>query len=381
MSLSVCLLTRNDEAKIGQALVSAGAIADEILVGDIGSTDMTVPAASDLGARVVAVPWKDDYADAQNFLAAQAAGDWILWMLPEEELLAESWLRLRACVADPDVLGYFVRKQTLTRAGRPDLFTEAAEFCLYRRDAGLSYVGRCHAHFATPLAEIAKKQGKRLGSSDVVLRRHAYLSPTTPDRLRWTARLLELELRDRPGQLHYLIELGRTLLLLGDVRGHASMAEAMRQIFPLWEAPSAPTPSVQQLFEYQLTPNPDVSESMHSFELVRELALRWFPRSPPLFWMIAQRYFREGNFREAAGYLEQLVDFGKTGRYDRSRPFDPDILGGAALMNLGVCYRRLDERAKAEACFQQLLGRREHAEEAKRHLAELKDLSHGLNTE
>ena len=41
---------------------------------------------------------------------------------------------------------------------------------------------------------------------------------------------LELELRDRPGQLHFLIEYGRHLLWLNDPKGHAVLAEACKSL-------------------------------------------------------------------------------------------------------------------------------------------------------
>ncbi|MGC2744873.1 MAG: glycosyltransferase, partial [Candidatus Angelobacter sp.] len=42
MSLSVCIITLNEEANIGRTLKSVKDIADEIIVVDSGSTDATV---------------------------------------------------------------------------------------------------------------------------------------------------------------------------------------------------------------------------------------------------------------------------------------------------------------------------------------------------
>ena len=49
MSLSVCLLTRNEEEHIAAALRSVAGVADEVLVADTGSRDRTAQIAAEMG--------------------------------------------------------------------------------------------------------------------------------------------------------------------------------------------------------------------------------------------------------------------------------------------------------------------------------------------
>jgi len=58
MTLSVCIITLNEEANIGRTLDSVKGIADEIIVVDSGSTDSTVAIAQSFGAKVFVEPWK-----------------------------------------------------------------------------------------------------------------------------------------------------------------------------------------------------------------------------------------------------------------------------------------------------------------------------------
>ena len=51
MSLTVCLLTRNEEKNIARALQSVAGLADEVVVADTGSTDQTVQIATRLAQR------------------------------------------------------------------------------------------------------------------------------------------------------------------------------------------------------------------------------------------------------------------------------------------------------------------------------------------
>ena len=123
----------------------------------------------------------------------------------------------------------------------------------------MRFIGRLHPHFVTPLEAIARQENSHLFVSDLVVRHHAYLSVLTEDKLRWANRLLERELQDRPGQLHYLIEYGRNLLRLNDPRGHSVLAEAADLVLAYANDPRPPTPTVASLLEYVLTASPEQS--------------------------------------------------------------------------------------------------------------------------
>lgn len=374
MTLSVCLLTRNEEKNLARAIRSVRDVANEVIVADTGSSDRTVPIAADLGAKVCRVTWQDDFAAGRDEALAQATGDWILWLNPDEELLPFSQPAVHECLSREDAFGYYVTVHELVQADQPENFSETVQLRLFRRRPQLHSQGRLHPSFVPPLEELAKQEGKEIYPSEIRLQRHAYLSPLTEPKLRWAARLLELELRDRPGQLHYLIEYGRTLLLLNDPRAHEVLAEAMEQVLPVRSAPSAPLPDVQRLLEYVLTASADGSQSRLSREEAIELALRWFPHSPAMLWRIAENYFQRSDFRRAAEVLERLDQCRRTGVYDRSQSIDPAILGDLVLLNLGVCYTRLADLDKAERCFLALLENKTFHDRAAQNLALVQSL-------
>ena len=374
MSLTVFLVTRNHEQSLPLALRSAAGLADEVLVADTGSTDRTAAVAAELGARVVPCEWDDDFAAACNFALDQATGDWLLLLNPDEEVRDPGRERLREAMGRTDALAYFVTVEDQLRADQPDVVAETVQLRLFRRHPGLRYVGRLHPHFAEPPEEVARREGKQVLVAPLTLRRHGYLSTVTPDKLRWARRLLERELQDRPGQLHYLIEYGHTLLQLNDPRGHAVMAEAADQVLAARDAPAAPDASVGPLLEYLLTVSPEQSRSRVTRAEAEELVRRWFPHSPPLLWRLAEAAFQGQDFRRAAGYLAALVGMGETGRYDRSLGFDPGIISDTARMNLGVACLRSGDLATAEQCFRRLLQSPRHAEGAAKNLGVIERL-------
>ena len=92
VSLSVVIITYNEEANLGRTLESVRPlVADgkgEIIVVDSGSTDRTVEIAKSFGARVFVEEWKG-YAAQKNSAIDKAAGDWILSLDADEEVSAE----------------------------------------------------------------------------------------------------------------------------------------------------------------------------------------------------------------------------------------------------------------------------------------------------
>jgi hypothetical protein len=353
-SLSVCLVTRNEEASLPRVLGSVSGVADEVLVMDTGSTDGTVALAGKLGARVAHVDWNDDFSAARNAALDRAGSDWILWLNPDEELLPERWATLPACLGREDVLAFLIPIQEVGRADQPELFTLTEQPRLFRRHSELRYVGRLHPRFSMPILDLALRENRQVIAAAVVVRHHGYLSALTEAKLRWAVRLLERELADRPGDLHYLIEYGHTLLRLNDPKGHAVLAEATERLLPIIGAAAPPVATVGRLVEYLLTVSPEQSRARLSRGDAILLGQRWFPESPPVLWAIAQSLFQAQDFHGAAAHLEKLVHLGRTGAYNRSASFDPTIMGDAALVNLGACFLQIGERKRAEQVFRQI---------------------------
>lgn len=115
MTLSVCIITLNEEANLGRTLESVKGIADEIIVVDSGSTDSTVAIAQSFGAKVFVEPWKG-FALQKNSSLEKAACDWILSLDADEEVspeLAESIRAVLHSAAPPQFNGYEMARRNL----------------------------------------------------------------------------------------------------------------------------------------------------------------------------------------------------------------------------------------------------------------------------
>lgn len=87
MKLSVAIITYNEERNIARTLQSVIGIADEVVLVDSGSTDLTLNIAQDFGPKVkiFAESWKG-FAAQKNSAIEKCQGDWILSLDADEEL-------------------------------------------------------------------------------------------------------------------------------------------------------------------------------------------------------------------------------------------------------------------------------------------------------
>jgi hypothetical protein len=237
---------------------------------------------------------------------------------------------------------------------RPEQQAETMDLRLFRRRPDLQFIGRAHPYFEQSLVDSVRGEGLEVRPSTITLQGPAYAEPTEA-KLRFSARLMELELQDRPGQLHYLIELGLMLSRLKDPKAQTVMAEAAEQVYAAREAKTAPNAKSQALLAYVMTIAPEAAPRCLSRDLARELGLRWFPASPRLLHLIADDAFQRRDYRLAASVLERLLMLGQTGKFDRSHAFDPELISDRARVNLAACYYNLGEAAKAEQCYRPLL--------------------------
>jgi len=87
-TISLCMITKDEEENITQCLNSVKDIVDEIVIVDTGSTDKTKEMARKFNAKVFDFRWIDDFSAARNESLKHATKNWIL-VLDADELLDE----------------------------------------------------------------------------------------------------------------------------------------------------------------------------------------------------------------------------------------------------------------------------------------------------
>lgn len=334
MTLSLCIIARNEEHNLGRAIRSFDGIADEIIVLDTGSTDGTMILAESLGARVVHWPWRDDFGEARNEVFSHATSEWLFLLDADEELLPGFQPELRAVMRDASVFGAWVLREDLHQSGTQEIL----QLRMFRRAGLPPQVGRCHPHFVPTLAQVAQEKRMQVAVTSIRLRHYGYLEQVLPQKLARGRRLVELELEARPGQLYYLAELLRIKAELGEpIEGDFELAWLALERDA---AAGDVTPNAQHVLEIGLV------HGLRPIGEIEALVARYFRQSLPLQFQLARRAFASADFGAAIRHLERFDELIQADNYSRELGFQPRIMEADYLINLAVAYAqvgRLDD--------------------------------------
>ena len=87
ITISLCLIVKDEEQTLARCLNSVKSAVDEIIIVDTGSTDKTKSIAATYTDNVYDFTWINDFAAARNFAFSQATQDYLLWLDADDVLL------------------------------------------------------------------------------------------------------------------------------------------------------------------------------------------------------------------------------------------------------------------------------------------------------
>jgi len=147
VSISLCMIVKNEEAVIARCLTSVRALVDEIVVVDTGSSDRTKEIVRTFTDRVYDFPWIDDFAAARNASFAYASKDFVMWLDADDVLRgedAEAFAHLKEGLSlqvDAVSMRYNL---AFDEAGHVTFFSRRER--LVRRERGFRWVGAVHEY-------------------------------------------------------------------------------------------------------------------------------------------------------------------------------------------------------------------------------------------
>ncbi len=111
LSLSVALITYNEEDRLSRVLESVKDLATEIIVVDSHSTDKTREIAESFGAKVFVEDWKG-FVNQKNSALQKCSQEWVLFLDADEVLSEELQQSIKTALKDPQYDGYMVNRRT-----------------------------------------------------------------------------------------------------------------------------------------------------------------------------------------------------------------------------------------------------------------------------
>lgn len=109
MSLSVVILTHNNQNSIERCLKSAS-FADEIIVVDDFSTDKTIPVAKKHHPKILKRKLSNDYAAQRNHGLNQATSDWVLFLDSDEIITPALRAEILANISQKSITGFYLKR-------------------------------------------------------------------------------------------------------------------------------------------------------------------------------------------------------------------------------------------------------------------------------
>lgn len=169
MSISLCMIARNEDQHIGRCLASVCRYVDEMVVVDTGSADETPQIAQQWGARVYRTTWENDFSKARNLSLDKSGGDWVLFLDCDEELMPGSGEMLRQVVQREEMEAYFALVVNQTGGGGS---LEIPSIRLFRNRNCFRFEGKIHEQI---VPSIVKHYGREaIEHSEIRIMHHGY---------------------------------------------------------------------------------------------------------------------------------------------------------------------------------------------------------------
>jgi glycosyltransferase involved in cell wall biosynthesis len=178
--LTLSMIVRDGAKQLPACLESVRGIVDKILIADTGSQDASIGVAESFGARVIAIPWDNDFAAARNAALKQIRSVWVLSLDADEQLDESARQQIPRLLKNCAVAGYQVtirnymrslQNRLWDRPAKPNdsslptarnypAYVEHQNVRLFLHDPHIYFVGRVHESVGPTIVKAGKKLGK-----------------------------------------------------------------------------------------------------------------------------------------------------------------------------------------------------------------------------
>lgn len=142
MTLSVCLIVKDEEETIDRVLRCASLFADEIVVADTGSTDKTFEIAKKFTDNVFFFEWCDDFSAARNFAFEKASCDYVMWLDADDVVTDEDAKKIKVILKDANFDMAFLPYATAFENGEATFVYYRER--IFRRNKNYRFTGAVH---------------------------------------------------------------------------------------------------------------------------------------------------------------------------------------------------------------------------------------------
>ncbi|MDR1070781.1 MAG: glycosyltransferase family 2 protein [Gracilibacteraceae bacterium] len=348
MKLTACLITKNEERCLARCLDSLREAVDAIVVADTGSEDRTREIARARGARVIEIPWRDDFAWAKNRALDEADGDWILFPDADEYFAPGGAAALRAMLENGASALAGTDGVALRRYEGTDFSASSytAVLRVFRLDPALRYKGAIH--------EDLRRAGAPPRIIDappaVIYLWHDGHDPSRAGaKIARNMRVMEKQIRAGDNDPLLFFHMSKTL---DRQKERERIWEYSREFLLRDGSSSSVCLKAMLLADMALDFTPDAALAPERRAWLKEEALRRFPAQPAAYILAADECLERGDWggalplyaKAAELWQNGFDDFGDSDfRQEKSRPL--------VYARLGRCRQMTGDLAGARADF------------------------------
>ncbi len=333
ITISLCMIVKNEADTLARCLDSAKEIADEIIIADTGSTDQTKEIAAAYTDRIYDFKWIGDFSAARNFAFSKGTKDYLLWLDADDVILEEDRARFLTLkqTLDPAVdIVMMPYHAGFDESGRLTLSYDRER--LLKNHRGYYWVDRVH-EYIPPVGNIIR--------SDCAVT-HRKIHPTAKGRNLSIYRQMEREgVRFTPRNLYYFAR---------ELFENSEPQEAIRYFQAFIDTNEGWVEDVISACFHMSACYQMLGDSTQALTaLLKSFA---FDRPRPEICCQIGYWFKGKDATESALFWFTLA--AKLGELPQEAGFIlHDCRGYIPYLEMCVCYDRLGERQKAIECNEQ----------------------------
>ncbi|MBD2325635.1 glycosyltransferase [Alkalinema sp. FACHB-956] len=392
MSLSLCMIVKNEAANLPRCLDSVKDVVDEMIVLDTGSTDQTIAIAQSYGAKVYEFTWCDDFSAARNAALPYVTGEWVLVLDADEVLLPAIVPALTTAIQNSKALVINLVRQEVGAPQAPYSLVSR----LFRKHPAIYFQRPYHAMIDDSVETLLQQEShwEIINLPDIAIWHDGYQPEMIAARDKWKKARTTMEgfLAQHPNDPYVCSKLGALYIQMGettrgiellqrglqaetiDVSTRYELHYHLGSVYQELQEPLQADEQYQQAMQQPILPMLKLG-ALHNWAALRqthgdlETAKLLYEQALAIAPDFTIAHYNLGMTLRALGDLA-----GAIGHYQTAIQLQPDYAD--AYQNLGVVLLKIGDGAGSRAAFQQAIAlhQQQGSPEAQRLQQSLRDL-------
>lgn len=343
LPISICIIAKNAEKTISKTLASVVSLAEDVIVLDTGSDDLTPLLARNFGAKVYSHLWKYDFSEARNEAFKYARQPWLFCLDADEEIILIDFEAFEKKLFETNKTSFYINIE--------NILNEVESSNLYRcrllkASSNYLYSGRIHE---TPNIELDKTEYL---SKEVIYIKHYGYNIEFANPAEKSQRNIEIIKKDTDYKNLYSWEkVYNAIALLKELNEISEKLDLLTLIENFIN-----NKTQREIYENIVTLS-FFHEAIQTYSKLKEIkkeesyclkGLTVFETDLNLLAMAGECFYKQGNYSKSIEYYEKILALVATNSFMKEAYIYQGLKDYGTFYNLYLCYKALKNYAKAK---------------------------------